>query len=99
MVKQTFLEKLKNGTNVTLSKVFDNVEKVSKISTMKLKIINLEGKIKNKKTDIGNFVFLNEKKFSEFSEIINLLGNIKEYKNHIIEIENKIDEVRKKEKK
>ena len=99
MDKQKFLEKVKTETGATLTKVFNKMEKFSKVSSEKLKIINLEGKIKNKKMDIGSYVVSNEKKFLDFPEILSFLKSIKEYNDRISEIEEKINEIRKQEQK
>lgn len=97
MGKQKFLEKVKTETGATLTKVFNKMEKFSKVSSEKLKIINLEGKIKNKKMDIGSYVVSNEKKFSEYPELLSFLKSIIEYKDRILDIEEKINEIRKQE--
>jgi hypothetical protein len=97
MEKRKFFEKMKSDANVTLSKVFNKVEKVSKISSIKLKIVSLDGKIKNKKTNIGNYVFTNENKFSDFPEIIKIISEIKDYKKQIIEFKDHITKIQNEE--
>ncbi|MEA2095064.1 MAG: hypothetical protein U9P73_00025 [Candidatus Cloacimonadota bacterium] len=77
MDKKSFFENIKREANVALSRVFDKVEEVSKISALKLKISNFTRKIKDHKTEIGEFVMSNKKKFSEFPEIIAILDKIK----------------------
>lgn len=77
MDKKSFFEKITREANVALSRVFDKVEEVSKISALKLKISNFTRKIKDHKTEIGEFVVSNKKKFSEFPEIIATLDKIK----------------------
>jgi len=54
MDKKAFFDNLKKEANVALSKVFDKVEEVSKVSALKIKIGNLKAQIKTKKIEIGN---------------------------------------------
>ena len=77
MDKKSFFENIRREANVALSRVFDKVEEVSKISALKLKISNFTRKIKDHKTEIGEFVVSNKKKFPEFPEIIAILDKIK----------------------
>ena len=76
MDKKTFFSNFKREANIALSRVFDKVEEVSKVSALKLKISNYRGKIKNNKTAIGEFIVSNKKKFSEFTEIIEIVNKI-----------------------
>ena len=76
MDKKAFLGNLRKEVNTSLSRLFDKVEEVSKVSVLKLKIGNYKGKIKDHKKAIGEFVVLNKNKFSEFPEIIELVDKI-----------------------
>ena len=96
MDKKTFFENIRRETNAALSRVFDKVEKVSKISALKLKISNFKGKIKDHKTEIGEFVVSNKKKFSEFPEIIEILDKIKLLEKQIEVKKEHINELQKK---
>jgi len=77
MDNNTFFENIRKEANKALSKVFDKVEEVSKTSALKLKISNYRGKIKDYKTEMGEFIISNKKKFSDFPEIIGILDKIK----------------------
>ena len=76
MDKKVFFKNFRREANVALSRIFDKVEEVSKVSALKLKISNYRGKIKNNKTAIGEFVVSHRDKFSEFPEIIGLVDKI-----------------------
>ena len=77
MDKKSFFDNIRRDANIAFSKVFDKLEEISKISALKLKISNFKRKIKDNKTEIGEFVVSNKKKFSEFPEIIAILDKIK----------------------
>ena len=76
MDKKAFFKNFKRDANRALSMIIDKVEKVSKVSTLRLKISNYKGKIKDNKTAIGELIVVNKKKFSEFPEIIELVDKI-----------------------
>ena len=76
MDKKSFFRNFKREANVTLSRIFDKVEEVSKVSALKLKIGSYKSKIKESKTAIGEVVVFNKNKFSEFPEIIELVDKI-----------------------
>ncbi len=96
MDKKTFFENIRRETNVALSRVFDKVEEVSKISALKLKISNIKRKIKSHKTEIGEFVVSNKKKFSEFPEIIEILNKIEFLEKQIEIKKEQVNELQKK---
>jgi len=73
---KSFFENLRREVTVTLSRIFDKVEEVSKVSALKLKIGSYKGKIKESKTTIGEFIVSYKNKFSEFPEIIELVDKI-----------------------
>ncbi len=98
MDNKTFFENIRREANTALSKVFDKVEEVSKISALKLKISNFRGKIKESKTEIGEFIVLNKKKFSDFPEIIGIIDKIKLLEDQIEAKKEQINKLQKKEK-
>lgn len=98
MDNKTFFDNIRRDANAVLSKVFDKIEKVSKTSALKLKISNLKGKIKDHKTEIGEFVVSNKKKFSEFPEIIEILNKIKLLEDQIEAKKEQINKLQEKEK-
>ena len=98
MDNKTFFDNIRREANASLSKVFDKVEEVSKVSALKLKISNLKGKIKDHKTKIGEFVVSNKKKFSEFPEIIEILNKIKLLEEQIEAKKEQINKLQEKDK-
>lgn len=97
MVKKSFFENIRIETNAALSRVFDKVEEVSKTSALKLKISNFKRKIKDHKTEIGEFIVSNRKKFSGFPEIITKLDKIKFLEEQIEAKKEQIIELQKRE--
>ena len=76
MDKKAFFGNIRREANAALSRIFDKVEEVSKVSALKLKMSNYKGKIKDHKKAIGEFVISHKDKFSEFPEIIELVNKI-----------------------
>ncbi len=97
MDKKTFFENIRREANAALSKVFDKVEEVSKTSALKLKISSLKGKIKDSKTEIGEFVYNDQKKFKDYPEIVEILKKIKSMEKEIELKKEQISEIKKKE--
>jgi len=77
------IQNLRKEANAALSKVFDKVEEVSKSSSLKIKIHNLDNKIKNIKTNIGNYVLENRDEFAEIEAIKQYISQIEEIANEI----------------
>ena len=77
MDKKSFFDNIRRDSKIALSRVIDKLEEISKISALKLKISNFKRKIKDNKTEIGEFVVSNKKKFSGFPEISTRLDKIK----------------------
>lgn len=99
MDKKAFFENIRREANAALSKVFDKVEEVSRISALKLKISSLKAQIRDNKTKMGEFVYKNQKKFKDFPEIKEILDFIKKIEKDI-EANNKlISKLREKEEK
>lgn len=98
MDKKSFFENIKRDTNTALSRIFDKIEEVSKISAIKLKIGNYRKIIKDHKIEIGEFIVSKRKKFSEFPEIIEILDKIKLLEEQIVAEREQIIELQKREK-
>ncbi len=98
MDNKTFFENIRRKANTALSKIFDKVEEVSKTSALKLKISNFRGKIKEYKTEIGEFIVSNKKKFSDFPEIIEIIDKIKLLEDQIETKKEQINKLQEKEK-
>ena len=99
MDKKVFFKNFKRDANKALSKIIYKVEEVSKVSTLKHKISNYNGKIKDNKTAIGEFIVLNTKKFSEFPEIIELVDKITFFEEQIEIMREQIKVIQVKEQK
>ncbi len=96
MDKKAFFENIRKEANKVLSKVFDKVEEVSKISALRFKISGLKAQIKDQKTEIGDFVYNNQKEFKEHEEIQEHITKIKKIEK---EIETKKDLIAKLKEK
>jgi len=97
MDKKAYFEHIKEEAVNALSKVFDKVEEVTKVSGIKLKINNLQTKIKGLKFEIGEYVYKNPDKFKEFSDITELLDKIKKLEEEIELKREQIAELKEKE--
>lgn len=97
MDKKEFFENLKKEANTTLSKIFDKVEEVSKVSALKMKISTLKTKIRDCKTEIGEYVYQNPNQFEDIPQIKELLENIEEYAKEIAAKQVEIEEHHEKE--
>ena len=88
---KSFFEDVKKGTKTALSKLFCKVEEFGKVSVIKLQISNLRGKIRDNKTEIGDFVTLNIKEFSKFPEIVKIVEKISIHDKEILLKKDKIN--------
>ena len=77
MDKKAFFDNIRKEANTVLLKVFDKVEEVSKISALKFKISGLKAQIRDQKTEMGDFVYNNQKVFKENAEIQEYIKKIK----------------------
>lgn len=98
MGKKTFFENIRRETNTALSKIFDKVEEISKVSALKLKIGDFKDNIKDLKIEMGEFVVSNKKRFSEFPEIIEILDKIKHLEKQIKVKKEQINVLQEREK-
>ncbi len=96
MDKKAFFDNIRKEANTVLLKVFDKVEEVSKISALKFKISGLKAQIRDQKTEIGDFVYNNQKEFKENAEIQEHTKKIKKIEK---EIETKKDLIAKLKEK
>ena len=76
MDKKAFFEMIRDEENTALSKVFDKVEEVSKVSTLKVKNHSLGNQIKDLKAQIGEIVCNNRDDFNHIPEIKVFLDKI-----------------------
>jgi predicted RNase H-like nuclease (RuvC/YqgF family) len=97
MEKKELFETIKNEISVTLTKVFDKVEEVGKVSSMKLKIHGLQAQIKDFKNQIGDIVYQNQDDFKHIPEINVFIERIQAIEKDIDEKNSIIDDLKEKE--
>lgn len=98
MDKKELLETIKNEIGNTLTKVFDKVEEVGKVSGIKLKIHGLQNQVKDFKFQIGEIVYNNQDEFNHIPEIKIFIDRIQQIEKDIDEKNKTIDELQEKEK-
>ncbi len=97
MDKKEFFENIRKEANEVLSKVFDKVEEVSKVSVLKLKIGNLKSKIKTQKMEIGEFVFSHKSDFENFEKLRKFILKIEDLDKMIEEKEKLLADLKENE--
>ena len=97
MDKKAYFEHIKKDAVNALTKVFDKVEEVTKVSGIKLKINNLYAKIKGIKFEIGEYTYKNPDKFKDIPEIAEMLDRINKIENEIELKREQIAELKEKE--
>jgi len=97
MDKKAYFEHIKKEAVNALSKVFDKVEEVTKVSGIKLKINNLYAKIKGIKFEIGEYIYKNPDKFKDIPEIAEMLDRINKLEEEIELKREQIAELKEKE--
>ena len=88
MDNKAFFENIRKEANTVLLKVFDKVEELSKISTLRFKISGLKAQIKDLKMGIGDFVYNNQKEYEGSAKIQEHITKIKEIEKEIEEKKN-----------
>lgn len=83
MDKKAFFDNIRKEASTALSKVFDKVEEVSKISALKMKISGLKAQIRDQKTEIGDYIYNNQKEFKESTQIQEHIKKIKKFEKEI----------------
>ena len=96
MDKKAFFDNIRKEASTALSKVFDKVEEVSKISALKLRISGLKARIKDQKTEIGDFIYKHQKEFKESNKIQEHIKKIKEFEKEIEVKKNLIAKLKEK---
>ena len=97
MDKKAYFEHIKKEAVNALSKVFDKVEEVTKVSGIKLKINNLYAQIKGIKFEMGEYTYKNPDKFKDIPEIVEMLDRIKKIEDEIELKREQIAELKEKE--
>ena len=97
MDKKEFFESIRKEANEVLSRVFDKVEEVSKVSVLKLKIGNLKSRIKTQKMEIGEFIFTHKGDFENFEELQKYLLKIEDLDKVIEEKEKLLADLKENE--
>jgi len=90
------LNNIKNEINSAISKVFDKVEEVTKVSKTKLKISGIKNKIKETKLEIGDFIVKNKDLFNN-KEIDALLEKIQNFESEITTLESELQNMKEEE--
>lgn len=98
MERKSVIDNFKNEAKIALSNIIDKIDEVGGISIAKVKIYNLQGKIKNYQILIGDIVYQNQDRFSQYPEIVIYLEKIKNLKKEIEIREEEIIKIKKKGK-
>ena len=93
---KVIFERIKGETNKAVSRLFDKIEAVGKMGSLRLKINGLKGKVKLNKSQIGSIVFSNQERFKDYPEIELFIKKIKELEAEIDKIEEQISEIKDK---
>ncbi|MBC8384487.1 MAG: hypothetical protein H8E57_03085 [Candidatus Cloacimonetes bacterium] len=97
MDKKAFFNNIRKEANTAKVKVIDKVEEVIKVSGLRLRINNLNSKIKENKTAIGDYIFNNRDKFNNISELQQNIENIISLEKEIVNKKELIAELHEKE--
>ncbi|MDD3051645.1 MAG: hypothetical protein PHR06_10935 [Candidatus Cloacimonetes bacterium] len=90
------LNNIKSEINSAISKVFDKVEEVTKVSKTKLKISGIKNKIKDTKLEIGEFIYRNKNLFNN-EEIDVLLQKIQNFESEIAALESELQNMKEED--
>jgi len=96
MDTKAFMENIRKEINHAMSKAFDKVEELSKLSRLKLKIGSMKGDIKDLKTEIGNYVFEHKDDFKENEFLAEKVNKIQEIEKLIHGLEAEIVTLKEK---
>lgn len=99
MDKNDFFHNIRKEANAALSKVFDKVEEVSKVSGLRLRINKVKSKIRGIKKEIGDIVYKKREEFQDFSDIKELTDKIDRLEEDIKLKKEQIDILQEKEEK
>jgi len=81
------INQIKTEINHAITKVFDKVEEVTKVSGLKLKILNLKSKLKEEKVELADFVLKNKARFETEDEINDIFKRIEKIEKEIADKE------------
>ena len=96
MDTKSFIENIRKEINSAMSKAFDKVEELSKVSRMKLKIGSLKSDIKDVKTEIGSYVFEHQADFVDNEFLSEQIKKIQDLEKLISGLEIEIEELKEK---
>lgn len=99
MDKKAFFDNVKKEANITLTKIFDKVEEISKTSALQLNIGNLKSQITDCQKEIGRFVYNNKAEFASYPEIQEQIDKIVRFEEEIEAKKEQITNLKKKEDK
>ncbi len=95
---KNFFQNIRSEANIALTKIFDKVEQVTKVSGTKLKINSLKNEIKSVEGKIGKLVFDNSEKFSEFEDVQLLIAKINSIEEEIALKEEELNTLKENDK-
>jgi len=99
MPRKSFFDNVHRDAKVALSKVFDKVEEMGKVSILSLKINSLKTQVSKLKKEIGDHVFIHRKDFENTDELKDLILNIEKLKDKIELKRKQLSELKEKENK
>jgi regulator of replication initiation timing len=96
MDAKAFIESVRKEINSAMTKTFDKVEELSKLSRLKLKIGSLKGDIKDLKTEMGSYIYEHIAEHKENEFLAEKSDKIQEIESMIKELEVEISALKEK---
>ncbi len=96
MDTKAFIENVKKEINSAMSKTFDKVEELSKLSRLKLRIGSFKGDIKDIKTEIGTYILQHKEDFQDNEFLTEKVKKIEEIELKIKGLEVEITHLKEK---
>ncbi|MBW6516676.1 MAG: hypothetical protein K0B81_08715 [Candidatus Cloacimonetes bacterium] len=96
MDTKAFMENIRREINSAMSKAFDKVEELSKLSRLKLKIGSMKSEIKDIKTEIGGYILEHNKDFKDNEFLTEKVKKIHEIEKTISGLEAEIATLKEK---
>jgi regulator of replication initiation timing len=96
MDTKAFMENIRREINSAMSKAFDKVEELSKLSRLKLKIGTFKGEIKDIKSQIGDYIYEHKADFNDNEFLAEQVKKIEEIEHQITGLEAEISILKEK---
>ncbi len=90
MDTKAFMENIRKEINSAMSKAFDKVEELSRLSRLKLKIGSLKGDVKDVKSQIGDYIYTHKDDFDSNEFLVEQINKIEEIEKVITGLEAEI---------